>query len=94
MRRLIGLSIGMLATVGTLAAQDPLVYRIPISGTIENGLAPYVARSLSEAEAAGARLVVLDIDTPGGRIDAGKRSGPGSMGRAAQTGAALCKTHL
>ncbi len=73
MRRLIGLSIGMLATVGTLAAQDPLVYRIPISGTIENGLAPYVARSLSEAEAAGARLVVLDIDTPGGRIDAAER---------------------
>lgn len=73
MRRLIGLSIGMLATVGTLVAQDPLVYRIPISGTIENGLAPYVARSLSEAEAAGARLVVLDIDTPGGRIDAAER---------------------
>lgn len=73
MRRLIGLSIAVLATVGTLVAQDPLVYRIPINGTIENGLAPYVARSLSEAEAAGARLVVLDIDTPGGRIDAAER---------------------
>jgi membrane-bound serine protease (ClpP class) len=73
MRRLIGLSIGMLATAGTLVAQDPLVYRIPINGTIENGLAPYVARSLSDAQAAGARLVVLDIDTPGGRIDAAER---------------------
>jgi membrane-bound serine protease (ClpP class) len=73
MRRLVGLSIGMLATAGTLVAQDPLVYRIPINGTIENGLAPYVARSLSDAQAAGARLVVLDIDTPGGRIDAAER---------------------
>jgi membrane-bound serine protease (ClpP class) len=49
------------------------VYRIPVTGTIENGLAPFVARSLQEAAAAGARLVVLDIDTPGGRVDAAER---------------------
>jgi membrane-bound serine protease (ClpP class) len=34
------------------------------------GLAPFVARSLREARAAGASAVVLDVDTPGGRIDA------------------------
>ena len=61
----------MLAT--TASAQGPLVYRVPVTGTIENGLAPFVARSLSEAAAAGARLVVLDIDTPGGRVDAAER---------------------
>lgn len=46
------------------------VYRIPVTGTIEMGLAPFVARSLREAEEAGAAAAVLDIDTPGGRIDA------------------------
>lgn len=73
MRRLIGVTLGILAFSGSARAQDPVVYRIPISGTIENGLAPYVARSLAAAEQAGARLVVLDIDTPGGRIDAAER---------------------
>lgn len=54
-------------------AQAPLVYRIPVTGVVENGLAPYVARSLREAEAAGAAAAFLDIDTPGGRVDAAER---------------------
>ncbi|MBA3555389.1 MAG: ATP-dependent Clp protease proteolytic subunit, partial [Gemmatimonadales bacterium] len=49
------------------------VYRIDVTGTVENGLAPYIARGLSEAEAAGADAVYLDIDTPGGRVDAAER---------------------
>ncbi len=56
-----------------LSAQSPTVYRIAVSGTVENGLAPYVARGLREAKAAGAAAVFLDIDTPGGRIDAAER---------------------
>ena len=55
------------------AAQSPVVYHITVSGTVENGLAPYVARSLREAAAAGAAAVYLDIDTPGGRVDAAER---------------------
>ena len=52
------------------AAQEPRpVYRIPVTGVVEMGLAPFVKRSLDEAEKAGA-VAVLDIDTPGGRIDA------------------------
>jgi membrane-bound serine protease (ClpP class) len=50
-----------------------VVYRLPITGTIENGLAPYVERVLATAADQGAALVVLDIDTPGGRIDAAER---------------------
>jgi membrane-bound serine protease (ClpP class) len=49
------------------------VYRIPVTGTVEMGLAPFVERSLEEAEKAGAAAVVLDIDTPGGRIDAAEQ---------------------
>jgi membrane-bound serine protease (ClpP class) len=53
------------------AAQDvPRVVRVPVKGTVELGLAPFVSRSLAEADASGAALVVLDVDTPGGRIDA------------------------
>jgi membrane-bound serine protease (ClpP class) len=49
------------------------VYRIPVTGTIENGLAPFIARSLREAAEAGAKAAILDLDTPGGRVDAAER---------------------
>ena len=51
------------------AAQD-LVYRIPVTGVVELGLAPFIERGLEEAAAAGAAFVLLDMDTPGGRVDA------------------------
>jgi membrane-bound serine protease (ClpP class) len=55
-----------------LAAAEPnrLVYVAPIEGIIDLGLAPYVARVVQEAEAANAAVVVLDINTLGGRVDA------------------------
>lgn len=67
---ILGLAPGFVAPAG---GQEPTVYRIAVSGTIENGLAPYVARSLREAEAAGAAAAYLDLDTPGGRVDAAER---------------------
>jgi len=59
--------------VAPAAAQQPVVYRIAVTGTVENGLAPYVARALREAQEAGAAAAYLDIDTPGGRVDAAER---------------------
>ena len=41
---------------------------LPIQGDIDLGLSPFVERVLEEA--AGATLVVLDVDTFGGRVDA------------------------
>ena len=61
---------------GVASAQETArgsVYRIPVDGVIELGLAPFIERTLREAEAAGARAVILDIETPGGRIDAAQR---------------------
>lgn len=49
------------------------IYRVPVHGVIELGLAPFIARSIAEAEQAGARAVVLDIETPGGRVDAAQQ---------------------
>ncbi len=53
------------------AAQQ--VVRVPVSGTVEMGLAPFIERVLEEAADAGADAVVLDIETQGGRVDAALR---------------------
>ena len=74
MRRRLVMTLALLALGAVPApAQSPLVYRLTVSGVVENGLAPYIARGLREAAAAGASAVYLDIDTPGGRIDAAER---------------------
>jgi membrane-bound serine protease (ClpP class) len=49
------------------------VFRVPVMGVIELGLAPFIERSLKEAREAGAQAVVLHIDTPGGRVDAAEQ---------------------
>jgi membrane-bound serine protease (ClpP class) len=48
----------------------PVVYVVAIEGIIDLGLAPFLARTIREARAAGAAAVLLDINTFGGRVDA------------------------
>ncbi len=79
MRRRLFFSVGLLA-VGWLGPYGSTgafqeegrreVVRVPVTGAVEMGLAPFISRALSEARETGAAAVVLDIDTPGGRIDA------------------------
>jgi len=61
-----------MAGVTRLPAQTPapVVYVIAIEGTIDLGLAPFLSRTIREAQAAGATAVLLDINTFGGRVDA------------------------
>lgn len=80
MRRLLSLVptlFGLLAAAGAASAQPQMqrgdVLRVPVTGVVELGLAPFIERSVREAEAAGAAAVVLDIETPGGRVDAAQR---------------------
>jgi membrane-bound serine protease (ClpP class) len=75
MRRRLVMTLAFVLAAGVCpaAAQSPVVYRLAVSGVVENGLAPYVIRGLREAAAANAAAVYLDIDTPGGRIDAAER---------------------
>ncbi|MDZ7780098.1 MAG: NfeD family protein [Gemmatimonadota bacterium] len=61
------------APAGGSAQETATVVRIPVTGVVELGLAPFIERSLAEAEASGAAFVVLDMDTPGGRVDAAQR---------------------
>ena len=44
MRRLLRLTLASLAVAAPAYGQTPVVYRIAVTGTVENGLAPYVAR--------------------------------------------------
>jgi membrane-bound serine protease (ClpP class) len=70
----IALAMGLSVAPNPLLCQGPgTVVEIPIRGDIELGLAPFVERSLQHARAVGAAAVVLDIETPGGRVDAAQR---------------------
>lgn len=51
-------------------AGDGPVYVMRITGTIDLGLAPYVDRVVAAAEDDGAVAIIIEIDTPGGRLDA------------------------
>lgn len=50
--------------------KDQKIIRIDIHETIDLGLAPFVERVLEEAARDGAALVLLHMNTPGGRLDA------------------------
>jgi membrane-bound serine protease (ClpP class) len=69
----------LLLLVGMLSVLTPVtrsqssvgdVYVVQVHGEIDLGLAPYLARILDEAERENGSAVVLDINTPGGRLDA------------------------
>lgn len=57
-------------TAAVLKAAPPLVYVIPVKDMIERGLLYAFRRGMEEAAKAGATAVVLDMDTPGGKLDA------------------------
>jgi len=57
------------------SSSEGSVYVIPVHQTVQSGLASFLDRALTEAEEAKASLVVLDIDTPGGRLDSAEEIG-------------------
>jgi membrane-bound serine protease (ClpP class) len=69
----IATSFGRSGAAPSAAAQQAPVYRVPVDGVIEMGVAPFVERTIREAEQAGASAIVLEIETPGGRVDAAQR---------------------
>ena len=46
------------------------IYHIPINGTIDLGLPPYIERSIKEAERNNAESIIFEVNTFGGRVDA------------------------
>lgn len=57
------------------SASSKVVYKIPIEDAVEKGLFAFLQRSFTEAEDAGADVIVLDIHTPGGFVDAAGQIG-------------------
>lgn len=74
--RLLG---ALLLVVGVVAALAPRanaqgearpVFIVQVQDEIDLGLAPYLARILDDAKREGAAAVILEMNTPGGRLDA------------------------
>jgi len=57
------------AVPSTPAAAEQIVYVIPLTGPVEPGLHRFLERSFQEAERAGAQIIILELNTPGGRVD-------------------------
>ncbi len=69
MRRLLSLALALAALTTSLAAA-PVVYRLDLhDDMIDASTAFYFARAYARAEAAEADAIIIDIDTPGGRLD-------------------------
>ncbi|MBY0220955.1 nodulation protein NfeD [Sporosarcina aquimarina] len=66
------LFIGTIALpfIHTADAAEKKVYRVPLHQEVEKGLHAFLQRSFKEAADEGAETIVLDIDTPGGFVDA------------------------
>jgi membrane-bound serine protease (ClpP class) len=76
-RLLSGLALASLAAAlscrgatNSAPAETGPVYVVPVQGMIERGLVYVMRRGVAEAIRQNASLVVLDMDTPGGRLDA------------------------
>ncbi|UOQ46344.1 nodulation protein NfeD [Halobacillus salinarum] len=50
--------------------EGKLVYIIPVSETVERGMAAFLHRTTDEAIENGADQIIFELDTPGGRVDA------------------------
>jgi membrane-bound serine protease (ClpP class) len=72
MKTWLGLFLVVL-TLGSvpLSAETPQrVLWVPLQGTVELGLAPFIVRAIEQAESGSYSALVLDVDTFGGRVDA------------------------
>ncbi|WP_442865120.1 NfeD family protein [Alkalihalobacillus sp. CinArs1] len=55
--------------------EGQVVYFIPVEQEVERGLEAFLKRSIEDAEEAGADHIVLEIDTPGGAVNAADNIG-------------------
>lgn len=64
----------MLLSAGA-SAKENNVYVIPINNEVEKGLYAYLDRAISKAEKNKADLIIFDMNTPGGAVDAARDIG-------------------
>jgi len=68
--RFVYLSCLALVIMGLANAEAAKVLRVPLAGTVELGLSPYIIRAIHYAEDNQFDALILDVDTFGGRVDA------------------------
>ena len=61
--------ISIIISISIIYSSD-IAYIVGINGTIDMGLPHYVQRSIEQAELDSAAIIIFDIDTFGGRVDA------------------------
>ena len=67
------LFISILLILPSLPVNASEIYRVPIEDEVEKGLYAFLQRAFEEAEEAGADVVILDINTPGGFVDSAEK---------------------
>lgn len=67
---LVLMAVGLAGFSGAAFASSSEVVIVPISGTVDDGMAHQVERAVSQANRDGARALVLDIDSGGGLVSA------------------------
>ncbi len=80
---MLGFKMGLVAAAGLISAglfsafagQQPAksggtVVLIPITGTVDDGMDHLVTRSIAKAQSEGASAIVLDVNSPGGVLEA------------------------
>lgn len=63
------LLVTLSGSVSLPAQSDPPIYVVPIHGEINPARVVFVRRSIQAATEVGARMIIFDIDTFGGRVD-------------------------
>ncbi len=53
-----------------VSTKNPVVYHAHLSDVVDLGIGPFLERVLEDATEEGAAAVIIEIDTPGGRVDA------------------------
>lgn len=72
---LLYVAVGLLGLVAPLAAQEPAgrARVLRVEGAITPVVATYIERGIEAAEAEGADLLIIVLDTPGGSVDVTRR---------------------
>ena len=61
------------ASIPDATASEQIAFIIPVEGEINQSLVYLIRRGISEAKTAGAQILILDMDTPGGRVDSTRK---------------------
>lgn len=73
---LLGFSLFALLSTSTVdAADDRVIYLIPVEQEVERGLLRFLERGFQEAKDAGADEIILEMDTLGGEVNAALQIG-------------------